>query len=35
MSMQDVIRKALDQYAMAENERLLKSNINAKPLPGF
>ena len=35
MSMQDVIRKALDRYAIAENERILKTNVHAKPLPGF
>ncbi len=35
ISQQDLIRKAIDAYARAENERILKSNPYAKPLPGF
>jgi hypothetical protein len=35
MSQQDVIRKAIDAFARTENERLMSSNPNGTPLPGF
>jgi hypothetical protein len=35
MSQQDVIRKAIDAFAKAENERILRTNPYANPLPGF
>jgi len=35
VSMQDIIRKAIDSYAASENERLLRTNPHARPLPGF
>ncbi len=34
-SRQDIIRRALEHFAKAENERLMKSNPNGHPLPGF
>jgi hypothetical protein len=35
MSQQDVIRKAIDAFVRQENERLLRTNPQATPLPGF
>lgn len=35
MTQQDIIRKAIDAFARAENERILKNNPHGNSLPGF
>lgn len=35
VSKQEVIRKAIDYFARAENEKRLKANPNSKPIIGF
>ena len=35
VSKQEVIRKAIDYFARAENEKRLKANPNSKPMIGF
>lgn len=35
VSKQEVIRKAIDYFARAENEKRLKTNPNSKPIIGF
>jgi hypothetical protein len=32
---QDILRKALDAFVKEENDRLLRSNPHARPLPGM
>jgi hypothetical protein len=35
ISKQDVLRKALDSFVLAENERRLRRDPHAAPLPGL
>jgi hypothetical protein len=35
VSKQEVMRKALDSFVLAENERRLRRNPNEHPLPGL